>query len=109
MQMLLELLDNARKNTPSGGSVGVDVTPHDGDVRIVVWDTGKGIEPEDLERIWQAFTQLETGQSVRQAGLGLGLTIVKKLAELHHGRVEVESHPGKGSRFTIDLPADTSD
>lgn len=104
-QILLELLDNARKNTPSGGSIGVDVSPHDGDVRIVVWDTGKGIGAEDLERIWQAFTQLETGQSVRQAGLGLGLTIVKKLAELHHGRVAVESHPGKGSRFTIDLPA----
>jgi len=108
-QMLLELLDNARKNTPAGGSVGVDVSPHDGDVRIVVWDTGKGIKKEDLERIWQAFTQLETGQSVRQAGLGLGLTIVSKLVELHHGRVDVESKPGKGSRFTIDLPADLGD
>lgn len=108
-QMLLELLDNARKNTPAGGSIGVDVAPHDGDVRIVVWDTGKGIKAQDLERIWQAFTQLETGQSVRQAGLGLGLTIVSKLAELHHGRVKVESQPGKGSRFTIDLPAYVDD
>ncbi len=104
-QMFMELLDNARKYTPAGGRIGVEVSKHDGGVRIQVWDTGKGIKQEDLGRIWEAFNQLETGQAVRKAGLGLGLTIVKKLAELHHGRVAVESQPGKGSRFTIDLPA----
>jgi Signal transduction histidine kinase len=108
-QMILELLDNARKYTPAGGRIGVDVSPHDGNVRIEVWDTGSGIKEADLGKIWQAFNQLETGQALRKPGLGLGLTIVKKLAELHHGRVDVDSHPGKGSRFTIDLPAEGMD
>ena len=108
-QMILELLDNARKYTPPGGRVGVDVAPHDGNVRIEVWDTGTGIEEADLEKIWQAFNQLETGQALRKSGLGLGLTIVKKLAELHHGHVGVESRPGQGSRFIIDLPAEGKD
>jgi signal transduction histidine kinase len=105
-QMFMELLDNARKNTPSGGRIGVEVMPHDGDVRIVISDTGRGIKREDLGRIWEAFNQLEAGSTLKPSGLGLGLTIVKKLAELHHGRVSVESQPGRGSRFTIDLPAD---
>lgn len=106
-QMILELLDNTRKFTPSGGTVGVEVGPHDGGVRVSVWDTGVGIKEEDRERIWEAFNQLETEESLRKCGLGLGLTIVKKLAEIHHGRVTVESRPGQGSRFTIDLPAET--
>lgn len=105
-QIFLELLDNARKYTPAGGRVGVNVAPHDGGVRIEVWDTGMGIQEEDRERIWEAFDQLASGDALRKCGLGLGLTIVKKLTELHHGRVSVESHPGQGSRFTIDLPAE---
>lgn len=105
-QMFLELLDNARKFTPAGGTVGVNVNKHNGNVRIEVCDTGEGIKPEDRERIWEAFNQIQTTQAVRKGGLGLGLTIVKKLAELHHGHVHVESQPGKGSRFTIDLPTD---
>lgn len=105
-QMILELLDNARKFTPPGGTVGVEVGPLDGRVRIVVWDTGVGIQAEDCERIWEAFRQITDDENLRKGGLGLGLTIVKKLAELHHGSVTVESQPGKGSRFTIDLPAE---
>lgn len=105
-QMILELLDNARKFTPSGGRIGVEVTPADGYVRLVVWDTGIGMKEEDRGRIWEAFTQGETGEAPRKGGLGLGLTIVKKLAELHHGRVAVESRLHQGSRFTIDLPAE---
>lgn len=105
-QIFLELLDNARKYTPAGGRVGVTVRPQDGGVRIEVWDTGLGIKEEDLERIWEAFDQLGSGEALRKGGLGLGLTIVKKLTELHHGRASVESHPGQGSRFTIDLPAE---
>ncbi|GEM_PF-1737116 len=108
-QMLLELLENAMRSTPSGGRIGVDLMARDGRVQIVVWDTGKGIKPEDLSRIWEAFNQLEAAEALQKGGLGLGLTIVKKLAELHHGRISVESQPEKGSRFTIDLPADVAE
>lgn len=105
-QMIVELLDNARKATPEGGRIGVEVFPVEEHVRIVVWDTGQGIAQEDLERIWEAFSQLQTEDAMRSGGLGLGLTIVKKLVELHQGRVSVESQPGKGSRFIIELPID---
>jgi PAS domain S-box-containing protein len=103
-QMVLELLDNAKKFTSAGGRIGVRIRPAGDGVSIEVWDTGCGIRREDLTRIWGAFTQLETEQAMRKGGLGLGLTIVKKLAELHRGRVEVESREGEGSRFTVFLP-----
>lgn len=108
-QIFLELLDNAKKHTPAGGTVGVEVRRHDGALRIEVRDTGSGIDAEDLERIWEAFNQLDTEEASRKGGLGLGLTIVKKLTELHHGRVAVESQPGLGSRFCIDLPVGLCD
>lgn len=108
-QMLLELLDNARKFTPAGGRLGVRVMPAEGHVRINVWDEGVGISEEALPRIWEAFTQLDTGQAFRGGGLGLGLTIVKELVELHGGKVGVESQPGRGTCFTIDLPSGASD
>ncbi len=103
-QMLMELLDNARRYTPSGGRIGVEVTSQEGFVRIVVWDTGIGMKKQDSARIWEAFNRIETGELIRTGGLGLGLTIVKKLVELHHGRVEVESRPDQGSRFILYLP-----
>ncbi len=106
MQMILELLENAKKFTATGGRVGIHICPAGEVVRIEVWDTGYGIPKQCLDRIWEAFTQLETEQAVRKGGLGLGLTIVKKLAELHGGRIEVESQEGKGSRFSILLPVD---
>lgn len=103
-QMLGALVSNAIKFTPEGGSLGIRVHPEPGQVRITVWDTGPGIPEADRQRIWSAFTQLEVGDALRKGGLGLGLTIVKKLAELHGGTVELESEVGKGSRFTVTLP-----
>ncbi len=105
-QMILELLENARKFTADGGRVGIRIRPEDDAVRIDVWDTGYGIPKRCLNRIWDAFTQLETEQARRKGGLGLGLTIVSKLAELHGGRIEVESEVGQGSRFSILLPSE---
>lgn len=105
-QMILELLENARKFTPEGGRVGIRIGPEGEAVRIEVWDTGYGIPPQSLDRIWEAFTQLETQQAMRKGGLGLGLTIVSKLVELHGGRIEVASEKGKGSRFSLILPAE---
>jgi PAS domain S-box-containing protein len=109
-QMLIELLDNAHKMTPPFGHLGLEIGPdgeHGEAVRLTVWDTGRGIAPDKFPAIWQAFSQLESEDAHRHGGLGLGLTIVKALTDLHHGCTEVESHPGKGCRFTIYLPVAT--
>jgi PAS domain S-box-containing protein len=107
-QILVNLLGNAVKFTPEGGSVGLDVV---GDVErqrvhFVVWDTGIGIAPEDIGRLFQPFVQLDSSLSRQYPGTGLGLSLVKRLVELHGGNVSVESDgvPGKGSRFTVSLP-----
>ncbi len=104
-QMLLELLCNAAKFTPAGGRVGLRVASVDGDVRFEVWDTGPGLDPGDLRRIWEPFTQAAKVDVERRGGFGLGLAIVKELAALHGGRVGADSQAGHGSRFTVYLPA----
>lgn len=104
MQMLTELLDNAAKFTPPGGKAGIRAYQQNGSLRIEVWDTGAGIAAEDRARIWTAFTQLDVGDALRKGGLGLGLTLVKKLIELHGGRVELTSQEGRGSVFSLVLP-----
>jgi len=108
-QILVELLDNAKKFTPDGGTLGVRVMPAGRHVRIDVWDEGVGIPEKALPRIWEAFTQLNTGQAFRSGGLGLGLTIVKELVELHGGRIDVTSQAGKGTCFSIILPVGAPD
>jgi protein-histidine pros-kinase len=104
VQMLTQLLDNARKFTPPGGCVGIRVRADGPALRFEVWDSGVGIPAQDRDRIWAAFTQLDIGDALRKGGLGLGLTLVMKLAELHGGRVELESTVGCGSVFTLVLP-----
>lgn len=103
-QMITELLENAQKATPPGGQLGVRIGPQDAEVRIDVWDTGPGISEQDFPRVWEAFSQLHVGDAFQKGGLGLGLTIVKQLAELHGGKVAVVSQLGRGSTFTITLP-----
>ena len=103
-QMISELLENAATFTPPGGRMGVRISPAGPDVRLDVWDTGAGISETDFPRIWEAFSQLAVGDAFRKGGLGLGLTIVKKLAELHGGKVAVVSQLGHGTTFTITLP-----
>ena len=105
-QALVNLLSNAVKFTPDGGTVGLEVA---GDrdqqqVRFSVLDTGIGIRSEDLPRLCQPFVQLDTRLSQKDEGCGLGLALVMRLAELHHGHLLIESNPGRGSRFTIVLP-----
>lgn len=106
-QVLIDLLSNAVKFTPGGGSLGIDVNGHEspGYVRITIWDTGIGIQPEDFPRLFQPFTQLDARLERVYNGTGLGLALVKRLVELHGGTVWVESAPGMGSRFSISLPA----
>ncbi len=100
-QITDNLLSNAIKFT-SEGEVTLDVRYEESMLRIGVGDTGKGMEPADQERIFQEFTRLSGAQG--EEGFGLGLSIVKKLVQLLSGRVEVESTPGVGSRFTVVLP-----
>jgi signal transduction histidine kinase/CHASE3 domain sensor protein len=104
-QMLLNLLSNAIKFTPAGGRVSVEVREEPDRIVICVADTGIGIAPENHERIFEEFQQLETADSPQQKGTGLGLTLTRRLAELHGGEVWVESAPGEGSRFSVALPA----
>ncbi|MCL2823131.1 MAG: ATP-binding protein [Polyangiaceae bacterium] len=107
-QMLVNLLSNAVKFTPTAGRVGIEAWAEswdDGDyVFFSVTDTGIGISPNDLRRIFEPFTQIDSSLSRQQDGTGLGLTLVRKLAELHKGRIFADSEPGTGSRFTIALP-----
>lgn len=103
-QMLFELLDNARKFTPAGGTVTIGATREGDRLCLSVADTGRGLPEEDRTRIWMAFSQLDIGDAVRRGGLGLGLAIVKALAELHGGAAALESEPGQGARFTFTLP-----
>jgi PAS domain S-box-containing protein len=105
-QVLVNLLSNAVKFTPEGKSIGLEVTGHKGrgEVYFTVWDTGIGISPEDSEQLFHPFVQLDSGLSRKHAGTGLGLSLVQRLADLHGGRVEVTSEPGKGSRFTVTIP-----
>ncbi|MEI6776994.1 MAG: PAS domain-containing sensor histidine kinase [Chloroflexales bacterium] len=107
IQILTNLLTNAITFTPSGGAVGLDVTTDAEQERIqfVVWDTGIGIAEADLGRIFQPFTQLDSRLSRSYEGTGLGLALVRRLAEAHGGRVDVTSTLGQGSRFTVSLPS----
>ncbi len=101
-QLLLILLDNAFKHTPTGGDVRVETSLEDGRARMTVSDSGAGIDPADLPRIFDRFYR---GRNARgTAGTGLGLTIARWVAEQHGGEITVESTPGRGSRFSVVLP-----
>ena len=104
-QILWNLLSNAIKFTPAGGSITISLRRTDGDIRIRVVDTGKGIKPEFLPHVFERFRQADATTTRQFGGLGLGLAIVKHLVELHGGSIAVES-PGEtlGAIFTINLP-----
>jgi CheY-like chemotaxis protein/anti-sigma regulatory factor (Ser/Thr protein kinase) len=105
-QILVNLLTNAVKFTPKRGQVILRVTA-DADedlIQFAVIDNGIGIAPEDLERLFQPFVQVDSRLNRQNEGTGLGLALVQKLTDLHGGSVQVESAIGSGSRFTINLP-----
>ena len=104
-QAVMNLLDNAIKYTEQGGTVRLSMSRRDGEVRIKVSDTGIGIAEEHLRRIFERFYRVDKDRSRSMGGTGLGLAIVKHTAHSHGGRVEVESVPGRGTTFTLILPA----
>jgi PAS domain S-box-containing protein len=101
-QILLNLLTNAVKFTPRGGSVAVACEPAGDRVHIHVRDSGIGIDPVHLQRVFEPFVQLEPAGVHR--GVGLGLAISRDLARAMHGELTAKSAPGQGSVFTVDLP-----
>jgi signal transduction histidine kinase len=105
-QILFNLLSNAVKFTPDGGAVRVrarDMVAAQ-EIEISIEDTGIGIKPEDIPKLFKGFSQLETAYSKSYEGTGLGLALTKKFVELHGGHIEVTSEFGRGSRFTFSLP-----
>jgi PAS domain S-box-containing protein len=104
-QILYNYLSNAIKFTPPGGTIAIHVLPEGPDLfRLDVSDTGVGISESDLKRLFVEFQQLDTGAGKQYQGTGLGLALVKRVAEMHGGRVAVTSTPGHGSTFSAILP-----
>ena len=108
-QVLRSLLDNAVKFTPEGGEVKVlaRVDRTGRMCRIDVTDNGIGIAPEALPKVWDRFFQEDNSKTRKYGGMGMGLALVKLLAEAQGATVAAESQPGKGSRFTVFLPVGT--
>ncbi len=102
---LLNLVDNAVKYTPAGGSVEVSVARRPAGAAVLVEDTGIGIAVEDAARVFEPFVRLDAARSRDTGGSGLGLAIARGIAEAHGGSIELEPRPGGGSRFLLRLPA----
>ena len=104
-QVVANLMHNASKFTPNGGSIEVATASAGGEATITVTDTGIGFAPDDAERIFDMFVQLDTSRSLAAGGLGLGLTLARSLTRMHDGRVEARSEgAGRGATFTVHLP-----
>ena len=105
-QVLGNLLDNALRYTPPGGTVTRAAEPTDGGAWLTVTDTGQGITAEHLPHLFERFYRADAARDRAHGGSGIGLAIVKALVEAHGGRVTVASAgPGQGTTFTLDLPA----
>ena len=105
-QLFLNLIDNAIKYTPEKGRVSLQLERQNGFAKVQVADTGIGIPKEEQNKIFDRFYRVDKARSREMGGSGLGLSIAKWIAELHHGRIEVESEPKHGSTFSVFLPID---
>ena len=104
-RIILNLLSNAAKFTPKGGTILVNVRNQRNKVVFSVKDTGIGIPKEKLNSVFQRYQQVNTSLIKNHNGSGIGLSLVKSLVEMHHGKISVESEVNKGSEFTIELPS----
>jgi signal transduction histidine kinase len=103
-QVLFNLVDNAVRFTPDGGTVTVSARPEDGSVHVAVADTGSGIPPEHLPRLFERFYRVDHARAREDGGTGIGLAIARSVVEAHGGTIAAESEPGRGSVFSFDLP-----
>jgi signal transduction histidine kinase len=104
-QVLYNLVDNAVRFSAPGGEVTISAHRHNGSVEFKVVDTGTGIAPEHLPRLFERFYRVDAARSRDDGGTGIGLAIARSVVEAHGGRIRAESQPGRGSVFTFDLPA----
>ena len=103
-RLLLNLIDNAIKYTPAGGSVSLSLRADDGQAQISITDTGIGLSAAEQAQIFTRFYRAAAARSQSGGGAGLGLCIAQSIAEAHGGKIQVLSHPGQGSTFTVVLP-----
>jgi two-component system OmpR family sensor kinase/two-component system sensor histidine kinase BaeS len=104
-QIFANLLANALAHTPSGGTIVVSANKTETAVRFMVADTGSGLTPEQSKHVFERFYRTDDARQRDQSGSGLGLAITQELVRLHNGRIWVESAPGKGSTFCLEIPA----
>ncbi len=103
-QVLFNLMSNALRHTPAGGTITTSAEPGDGHVLVSVRDTGKGISPEDLPHVFERFYRADRSRARSTGGSGLGLTIAKQIVEAHGGQIWAQSWLGAGSTFSFSLP-----
>uniref|UniRef100_UPI000472DE7E sensor histidine kinase n=1 Tax=Paenibacillus forsythiae TaxID=365616 RepID=UPI000472DE7E len=103
-QVWNNLLHNSIKFTPPGGTITITARPMDTEVEVRVSDTGTGISKEDLPHIFERFYKADKARSAGAGGSGLGLSLVKKIIDLHRGKVSAQSSPGEGTVFVVALP-----
>ena len=103
-QLFRALLSNAIQYTDAGGTIRIDHTAGEDETNVRIEDTGIGMEPEQLEKIFQRFYRVDQARTRLKGGSGLGLSIAKWITESHKGRITVTSTPGRGSCFTVHLP-----
>ena len=103
-RLLINLLDNAIRYTPPGGQVSASLEADPAAARIRISDTGVGIPPEAAPHVFERFYRADKARSRQDGGFGLGLSIVKWIAESHNGSVELTRNPGPGTTFTVTLP-----
>jgi signal transduction histidine kinase len=103
-QVIFNLVDNAVRFTPEGGEVRIEAHRHNGSIEVRVADTGVGIPPEALPRLFERFYRVDPARARGDGGTGIGLAIARSVVEAHGGTIRAESEPGRGSTFTFDLP-----
>lgn len=108
-QVWINLISNNIKFTESGGTLGIQLRGQGKEVVVQVSDTGIGISSEDRERVFERFFKADKSRTRTGGGSGLGLSIVKKIVDLHHGTITVQSQPGEGTTFTVTLPSQPPD
>jgi signal transduction histidine kinase len=103
-ELFLNLVDNAVKYSHPGGAVDISLITQGNQAKFIIADQGIGISREDQQRIFDRFYRTDDARTHTKKGTGLGLAICAWIADSHHGRIEVQSEPNKGSTFTVLLP-----